>query len=123
LFGNTGANADITDQLSGTVGTIGNTNTRNYTQGGYDGLYLRDGGYLDIRPPQFENGQTTLNGRKYWTIEWWCWNFGNSPSGAASTLLEMNNYPHGIMYRGQGASVGHYWRNSPIDALGAVTTG
>jgi hypothetical protein len=124
LFGNTAANADITDQISSTVGTLGGTNTRNYTQGGYDGLYVRDGGYIDIRPPQFETGGqgTTLNGRKYWTIEWWCWNLGTSPSGAVSTLLEMNQYPHGILYRGQGASENHYWRNNPI-SLGAVTTG
>jgi len=119
LFGNTGANADITDQIGGTVGTLGGTNTRNYDQGGYTGLYVQNGGYLDIRPPQFETAQTTLNGRKYWTIEWWLWNFGTAPSG---TMLEMNQYPHGILYRGQGASVSHYWRNSPI-SLGTVTTG
>jgi hypothetical protein len=118
FFGNTGANADITDQISGTVGTLGNTTTRNYTQGGYDGLRVQDGGYLDIRPPQFETAQTTLNGRKYWTIEWWLWNFG---TGVAGTMLEMNQYPHGILYRGlSGAD--HYWRNSPI-SWGAVTTG
>ena len=122
FFGNTGANADITDQISGTVGTLGGTNTRNYTQGGYDGLYVSGGGRLDIRPPQFETAQTTLNGRRYWTIEWWCWNFGTGAGGSAQTMLEMNNYPHGIMYRGAGASVNHYWRGSPI-SLGDVTTG
>ena len=122
FFGNTGANADITDQISGTVGTLGGTNTRNYTQGGYDGLYVSGGGRLDIRPPQFETAQTTLNGRRYWTIEWWCWNFGTGAGGSAQTMLEMNNYPHGIMYRGAGASENHYWRGSPI-SLGAVTTG
>jgi hypothetical protein len=122
LFGNTGANADITDQLSGTVGTLGGTTTRNYTQSGYDGLYVQNGGYLDIRPPQFETAQTTLNGRKYWTIEWWLWNFGTGGGGSAQTMLEMNNYPHGILYRGAGAAVNHYWRNNPIN-LGNVTTG
>ena len=119
LFGNTGANADITDQLSGTVGTLGNTNTRNYTQGGYDGLYVSGGGYLDIRPPQLEYGPNTLNGRKYWTVEWWCWNFGTGTSG---TMLEMNQYPHGILYRGNGAAVSHYWRGAGI-SWGNVTTG
>ena len=122
LFGATSANADITDQLSGTVGTIGNTNTRNYTQGGYDGLYLRDGGYLDIRPPQFETAQTTLNGRKYWTVEWWCWNFGTSGSGVNSTLVAMNQYTHGILYRGQGSQISHFWRNEQ-QSWGNVTTG
>jgi hypothetical protein len=117
LFGNAGANADITDQISGTVGTIGNTNTRNYTQSGYDGLYLSGGGYLDIRPPQFETAQTTLNGRRYWTVEWWAWDFGTGTGGSASTMLEMNNYPYGIMYRGDG-----YWRGTGIN-WGAITTG
>ena len=121
LFGNTGANADITDQLSGTVGTLANTNTRNYTQGGYDGLYVSSGGQLNIRPPQLEYGPTSLNGRKYWTVEWWCWNFGTGSSSVA-TMLEMNQYPYGILYRGQGATVDHYWRNSPI-SWGNVTTG
>jgi hypothetical protein len=116
------SNSDITDQISGTVGTIGGTNTRNYDQGGYPGFYVSGGGYLDIRPPQFETAQTTLNGRRYWTIEWWCWNFGTGTGGSAQTMLEMNNYPHGILYRGAGASVDHYWRGSPI-SLGAVTTG
>lgn len=123
LFGNTGANADITDQISGTVGTLGGTNTRNFDQGGYTGLSVSSGGYLDIRPPQFEYGPTTLNGRRYWTVEWWCWNFGNSIGGSgAATMLEMNNYPYGILYRGQGAGFDHYWRGSPI-SWGAVTTG
>jgi hypothetical protein len=118
------SNSDITDQISGTVGTIGGTNTRNYDQGGYPGFYVTGGGYLDIRPPQFETGGqgTTLNGRKYWTVEYWLWNFGTGTGGTAQTMLEMNNYPHGILYRGAGASVDHYWRNSPI-SLGTVTTG
>lgn len=118
------SNSDITDQISGTVGTLGGTNTRNYDQSGYTGLYVQNGGYLDIRPPQFETGGqgTTLNGRRYWTIEWWCWNFGTGAGGAAQTMLEMNQYPHGILYRGAGASVGHYWRGSPI-SWGNVTTG
>ena len=118
MFGNTGANADITDQISGQVGTLGGTNTRNYTQSGYDGLYVSGGGRLDIRPPQFETAQTTLNGRKYWTVEFWLWNFG---TGTAGTMLEMNQYPHGILYRGTSGA-DHYWRNSPI-SWGAVTTG
>ncbi len=122
MFGNTGASADITDQISGTVGTLGGTTTRNYDQGGYTGLYVQNGGYLDIRPPQFETAQTTLNGRKYWTIEWWCWNFGTGAGGSSQTMLEMNQYPHGILYRGAGASVGHYWRGNPI-SWGNVTTG
>jgi len=117
LFGSTPN--DITDQISGTVGTIANTNTRNYDQGGYPGFYVSGGGYLDIRPPQFEYGPTTLNGRRYWTIEWWCWNFGTGTSG---TMLEMNQYPHGILYRGNGASVSHYWRGTSI-SWGNVTTG
>jgi hypothetical protein len=118
------SNSDITDQISGTVGTIGGTNTRNYDQGGYPGFYVTGGGYLDIRPPQFETGGqgTTLNGRKYWTVEYWLWNFGTGTGGTAQTMLEMNNYPHGILYRGAGTSVDHYWRNSPI-SLGNVTTG
>ena len=122
LFGNAAANADITDQISGTVGTLSYTNTRNYTQSGYDGLYLSSAGCLDIRPPQFENGAATLNGRRYWTVEWWLWNFGTSPSGVNSTMLAMNQYTHGILYRGQGASLSHYWRNESI-AWGNVTTG
>ena len=114
---------DITDQISGTVGTAAaGTITRNYDQGGYPGFYVSGGGYLDIRPPQFETAQTTLNSRKYWTIEFWLWNFGTGAGGSAQTMLEMNNYPHGILYRGAGASVDHYWRNSPI-SLGTVTTG
>jgi hypothetical protein len=114
---------DITDQITGTVGTAaGGTISRNYLQDGYNGFYVSGGGYLDIRPPQFEYGATTLNGRKFWTIEWWCWNFGTGTGGSAQTMLEMNNYPHGIMYRGASTSVDHYWRGSPI-SLGNVTTG
>ena len=85
-------------------------------------MYLSGGGYLDIRPPQFEYGPTTLNGRRYWTVEWWCWNFGTSGSGVNSTLLAMNQYTHGILYRGQGSQISHYWRNEGI-AWGNVTTG
>lgn len=122
LFGNTSVNADITDQIGGTVGTLGGTNTRNYSQGGYDGLYVTGGGYLDIRPRQFETAQTTLNGRKYWTVEWWCWNFGTGTGGTAQTMLEMNQYPSGILYRGAGTTVDHYWRGAGI-SWGNVTTG
>ena len=122
LFGNTGANADITDQIGGQVGTLGGTNTRNFSQGGYAGLSVSGGGYLDIRPAQFETAQTTLNGRKYWTIEFWLWNFGTGGGGSAQTMLEMNAYPHGILWRGAGATVNHYWRGSAI-SWGDVTTG
>lgn len=121
LYGNTSANADITDQIGGQVGTLGGTTTRNFDQGGYTGLRVQNGGYMDIRPGQFETAQTTLNDRKYWTIEWWCWNFGTSASGEAATLLEMNQYPYGILYRGINGG-NHYWRNHPI-SWGAVTTG
>ena len=109
---------DITDQISRTVGTAaGGTISRNYLQSGYNGFYVSGGGYLDIRPPQFEYGPTTLNGRKYWTVEWWAWDFGTGTGGSASTMLEMNNYPYGIMYRGDG-----YWRGTGIN-WGAITTG
>lgn len=121
LYGNTSANADITDQIGGQVGTLGGTTTRNYDQGGYTGLRVQNGGYMDIRPAQFETAQTTLNGRKYWTIEWWLWNFNTSASGEAATLLEMNQYPYGILYRGITGN-NHYWRGSLI-SWGAVTTG
>lgn len=123
MYGDSASNQDVTDQISGTVGTAaGGTISRNYLQSGYNGFYVSGGGYLDIRPPQFEYGATTLNGRRYWTVEWWCWNFGTGTGGGTQTMLEMNNYPHGILYRGAGASVDHYWRGSPI-SWGNVTTG
>ena len=121
FYGDTGTNSDITDRFSGQAGTLQGTYTRNYTQGSYTGLYLNQG-CLDIRSKLLEANTSTLNGRRYWTVEWWLWNFGDAASGSASTMLEMNQYPYGILYRGQGSSVDHYWRNSPI-SLGTVTTG
>lgn len=122
MYGDTGTNSDIIDQISQTTGTLGGTTTRNYVQSGYAGLYVQNGGYLDMRSPLLEVGATTLSGRKYWTVEWWCWNFGTGAGGAAQTMLEMNQYPYGILYRGAGTSTGHYWRNNPI-SWGNVTTG
>lgn len=126
LYGDQATNADITDRISQRVGTVAGTYTRNYTQGGYEGFYVNSG-YIEF-PNTFlhqhyrNTGQFTLSNRRYWTVEWWCWNFGDSPTGSGSTLLEMNNYPVGILYRGQGASVDHYWRGSSI-SWGSVTTG
>jgi ribosomal protein L21E len=61
----------------------------------------------------------TMNGRRFWTIEFWCWDTGSGAGGSAQTKLEFNNYPHGILWRGSGTSVDHYWRNASI-SLGAM---
>lgn len=117
LFGT--GDGDITDTISGAVGQLGNTYQRNYTQSGYDGLYMSSGGYLDMFGT---HTLQALSGNPFWTIEWWAYNFGNSGAGSASTMLEFNAYQGGILYRGQSTSVDHYWRGSGI-TWGSVDTG
>jgi hypothetical protein len=121
FYGDTATNADITDQVSGSIGTIGGTPTRNNVVGGYTGYYVSGGAYLDMLSPlvgSINNSSlpALMNGRRFWTVEFWCWDVGGAPSG---TKLEMQNYPNGILWRGQGSSVDHYWRGVSI-SLGAM---
>jgi len=119
LYGNTASNEDITDVITGTTGNIGNTVTRNYTQSGTVGTYCQGGGHVNI---PMTDRLTFLNGNPFWTVEFWAWNFNTSPTGNASTMLEMNNYPYGILYRASGSGADHYFRGSSV-AWGNFVTG
>lgn len=103
-----GAN-DLTDTRSSASGALGNTTNRNFTRDNFPGLYVSGGGYFD----HSSSNLNTLGGDSTWTVEWHQWDFANG-AGSVATKLEFNNYPYGILYRGQNNSVDHYWRNSPI---------
>lgn len=114
LYGDSASNQDITDQISGTVGTINvpaGSSTRNNTVGGYAGTYFTGGAYFQMNPPQFGGASsalqnpTTLNGRRYWTVEWWAYWTGGS---GTNTMCEFSQYTGGLLYRENSS----YWRGA-----------
>lgn len=112
MYGDSASNSDITCRVSGVVGTLRGTYTRNNSVGSQTGLYVNSG-CLDFQNTFLQRG---LAGAPYWTVEWWCYHTGGNSGGTASTMLEMTNYPSGILYRGNAnsAAADHYWRGSPI---------
>lgn len=106
--------SDLTDLKTNTSGSVGNTNTRNFVRDNFSGLYVSGGGYFD----HSSSIVNQLGNDSTWTVEWHQWDFANG-AGSLATKLEFNQYPYGILYRGQSTSVDHYWRGSQI-GFGAV---
>lgn len=124
MYGDSGTNADITDQISGAVATLSGTTTRNYTRSGSVGLDFQ-GGYLDFISPllgSINNSAlpTIMNGRRFWTIEFWVYRTGGT---GAATFMEFPYYPVGLMLRDGNLATDHYWRGSTINAGMTFTTG
>jgi hypothetical protein len=117
MYGDTGTNADITDQVSGAVATLSGTTSRNYTRSGAVGIEF-GGGYLDFTSPLLGNINNSalpqpFNGRRFWTVEFWVYNTGGAGGG---TYLEWPYYPNGLMIRNGNNATDHYWRGSTINA-------
>ena len=117
MYGDTGTNADITDQVSGAVATLSGTTTRNYTRSGAVGIEF-GGGYLDFTSPLLGDKNNSalpaiMNGRRFWTVEFWVYNTGGA---GGATYLEWPHYPTGLMIRNGNNATDHYWRGSTINA-------
>lgn len=100
---------DLTDTRTNTSGALGNTTSRNFVRDNFAGLYVNNGGYFD----HSSSIVNQLGNDATWTVEWWQWDFANG-AGTLATKLEFNQYPFGILYRGQSTSLDHYWRGSQI---------
>ena len=118
MYGDTGTNADITDQVSGAVATLSGTTSRNYTRSSAVGLDFSAGAYLDFTSPLLGDKNNSalpaiMNGRRFWTVEFWVYNTGGGSSG---TYLEWPYYPTGLMIRNGNNATDHYWRGSTINS-------
>jgi len=111
------APGDITDAISGTVGTVGGTVNRNYSQSGTTG-FRTNSGYLDIWSPRVQ----FLSGNPYWTIEFWHYDEGTGSGGSAQTKFEFHGYEVGLLYRFDGSTNNSYWRSNAI-GFSATSTG
>lgn len=110
------ADGDITDTLSGVVGTLSG-GTRNYLQSGYNGLLLTNDAYLDIMTTEIRK----LDGNPFWTIEFWLYKTGGVGS-SAETMVELCHYTRGLLYRSNDVDqTNNYWRGTAIN-LGTTTS-
>jgi hypothetical protein len=110
------ADGDITDTVSGVVGTLSG-GTRNYLQSGYNGLLLSNDAYLDIMTTEIRK----LDGNPFWTIEFWLYKTGGVGS-SAETMVELCHYTRGLLYRASDSDgTNNYWRGGAIN-LGTTTS-